>query len=154
MFRQFELTFINTFDERVLQLMCYNSYNSKLSVIAKRLDTSSRTYMSLAQSNFQRPCNLSKRSNLLVLLLTTDVTPPYLKLGRPYKIIFLTVVACEIGRNSYFAGTDQRTGSGVWWELWVICWTTSDPLEVWISLGSAFFAYFLFRQIFPLASIL
>jgi len=27
-------------------------------------------------------------------------------------MIFLTVVACEIGRNIYFAGTDQRTGSG------------------------------------------
>ena len=132
MFRQSELTFINTFDERVLRLMCYNSYNSKLSVIAKRLDSSPRTYMSLAQSDFQRPCNLSKRSNLLVLLLTTDVTPPYLKLGRPYKIIFLTVVACEIGRNTYFPGTDQRTGSGsgVWWELWVICCTNSDPLEI------------------------
>ena len=25
---------------------------------------------------------------------------------------FLTVVACEIGRNGYFAGTDQRTRSG------------------------------------------
>ena len=47
------------------------------------------------------------------------------------KMIFLTVVACEIGRNSYFAGTDQRTGSGVWWELWVICCTNSDPLEIW-----------------------
>ena len=28
------------------------------------------------------------------------------------NMIFLTVVACEIGRNRYFAGTDQRTGSG------------------------------------------
>ena len=46
------------------------------------------------------------------------------------KMIFLTVVACEIGRNSYFAGTDQRAGSGVWWELWVICCTNSDPLEI------------------------
>ena len=46
------------------------------------------------------------------------------------KMIFLTVVACEIGRNSCFAGTDQRTGSGVWWELWVICCTNSDPLEI------------------------
>ena len=46
------------------------------------------------------------------------------------NMIFLTVVACEIGRNSYFAGTDQRTGSGVWWELWVICCTNSDPLEI------------------------
>ena len=27
-------------------------------------------------------------------------------------MLFLTVVACEIGRNGYFAGTDQRTGSG------------------------------------------
>ena len=27
-------------------------------------------------------------------------------------MIFLTVVACEIGRNIYFADTDQRTGSG------------------------------------------
>ena len=33
-------------------------------------------------------------------------------------------------RNSCFAGTDQRTGSGVWWELWVICCTNSDPLEI------------------------
>ena len=46
------------------------------------------------------------------------------------EMIFLTVVACEIGRNSYFAGTDQRAGSGVWWELWVICCTNSDPLEI------------------------
>ena len=45
-------------------------------------------------------------------------------------MIFLTVVACEIGRNSYFAGTDQRTGSGVWWEFWVICCVNSDPLEI------------------------
>ena len=45
-------------------------------------------------------------------------------------MIFLTVVACEIGRNSYFAGTDQRAESGVWWELWVICCTNSDPLEI------------------------
>ena len=58
-------------------------------------------------------------------------------------MIFLTVVACEIGRNSYFASTDQRTGSGVWWELWVICCTNSDLLEIGISLGSAFFAHFL-----------
>ena len=28
------------------------------------------------------------------------------------KMLFLTVVACEIGRNGYFSGTDQRTGSG------------------------------------------
>ena len=27
-------------------------------------------------------------------------------------MLFLTVVACEIGRNGYFDGTDQRTGSG------------------------------------------
>ena len=27
-------------------------------------------------------------------------------------MLFLTVVDCEIGRNRYFAGTDQRTGSG------------------------------------------
>ena len=30
----------------------------------------------------------------------------------PHNMLFLTVVACEIGRNGYFAGTDQRTGSG------------------------------------------
>ena len=47
-----------------------------------------------------------------------------------YKMIFLTVVACEIGRNSYFVGTDQRTGSGVLSELWVIYCTNSDPLEI------------------------
>ena len=41
-------------------------------------------------------------------------------------MIFLTVIACEIGRNCYFAGTDQRAGSGVWWELWAICFTNSD----------------------------
>ena len=28
------------------------------------------------------------------------------------KVLFLTVVAGEVGRNRYFAGTDQRTGSG------------------------------------------
>ena len=66
-------------------------------------------------------------------------------------MIFLTVVACEIGRNSYFAGTDQRTGSGVWWGLWVICCTNSDPLEIWVSLGSAFFAYFFVLSTFPLS---
>ena len=33
------------------------------------------------------------------------------------EMIFLTVVAREIGRNSYFAGTDQRTGSGVFLRL-------------------------------------
>ena len=60
------------------------------------------------------------------------------------NMIFLRVVACEIGRNTYFAGTDQRTVSGVWWELWVICCTNSDPWEIWISLGSAFFVYFFF----------
>ena len=27
-------------------------------------------------------------------------------------MLFLAVVACEIGRNGYFDGTDQRTGSG------------------------------------------
>ena len=27
-------------------------------------------------------------------------------------MIFLTAIACEISRNRYFAGTDQRTGSG------------------------------------------
>ena len=27
-------------------------------------------------------------------------------------MLFLTVVACEIGRNGNFDGTDQRTGSG------------------------------------------
>ena len=27
-------------------------------------------------------------------------------------MLFLTVVACEIGRNGYFARMDQRTGSG------------------------------------------
>ena len=32
-------------------------------------------------------------------------------------MIFLTVVACEIGGKRYFAGTDQRTASGDWWEL-------------------------------------
>ena len=46
------------------------------------------------------------------------------------EMIFLTVVACEIGRNSYFAGADQRAGSGVWWEFSVICCTNSDPLEI------------------------
>ena len=69
-------------------------------------------------------------------------------------MIFLTVVACETGRNSYFTGTDQRAGSGVWWELLVIGCTNSDPLETWISLGSAFFAYFLFRQLCRLWSAL
>ena len=38
-------------------------------------------------------------------------------------------VACEIGRNRYFADKDQRTGSSVW-ELWVICRTNSDPLRI------------------------
>ena len=70
------------------------------------------------------------------------------------KMIFLRVVACEIGRKSYFVGTDQRTGSGGWWELWVICCKNSDPLEIWISLGSAFFASFLFRQLCRLWSSL
>ena len=28
------------------------------------------------------------------------------------NMIFLTVVACKIGRNIYFADTNQRTGSG------------------------------------------
>ena len=27
-------------------------------------------------------------------------------------MLFLTVVACAIGRDGYFDGTDQRTGSG------------------------------------------
>ena len=45
-------------------------------------------------------------------------------------MIFLTVVACEIGRNRYFAGTGQTTGSGVWWELWVISRTNIDPLGI------------------------
>ena len=42
-------------------------------------------------------------------------------------MLFLTVTACKIGRNRYFAGMDQRTGSGVWWGLWVICRTNSEP---------------------------
>ena len=33
-------------------------------------------------------------------------------------MIFLTDVACEIGRNRYFAGTDQRTGSDCW--AWIM----------------------------------
>ena len=33
-------------------------------------------------------------------------------------MIFLTIVACEIGRNRYFAGTDQRTGSES--QLWIM----------------------------------
>ena len=37
----------------------------------------------------------------------------------PSEMIFLTVVACEIGRNSYFAGTDQRTGQQDWWLSWL-----------------------------------
>ena len=50
--------------------------------------------------------------------------------GACFAEIFLTVVACETGRNSYLAGTDQRAGSGVWLELWVIGCTNSDPLEI------------------------
>ena len=69
-------------------------------------------------------------------------------------MIFLTVVVCEIGKNSYFARTDQRAGSGVWWELWVLYCTNSIPLEILISLGSDFFAYFLFRQLCRLRSAL
>ena len=45
-------------------------------------------------------------------------------------MIFLTVVGCEIGGKTYFAGADQRTVTGVWWELWVICCSNSDPLEI------------------------
>ena len=69
----------------------------------------------------------------------------------PHKAYFGQIA--KENRNSYFAGTDQRAGSGVWWELWVIGCTNSDLLEIWISLGSAFFAYFLFCQLFPLASM-
>ena len=68
-----------------------------------------------------------KRPNQSRAILIFPITPTttWLFAGYPYtsetkKMIFLTVVACEIGRNRYFAGTDQRTGSGVWWELWVI----------------------------------
>ena len=68
-------SFINTFDEIILQLMYHNSYNPKLAAISKRLDTSSGTYISLAQSDFQRPCNKSR--------LTTEVARPDLKLYRP-----------------------------------------------------------------------
>ena len=45
-------------------------------------------------------------------------------------MLFLTVVACEIGRNGYFDGTDQSTGSGCLVGLWVICRTNSDPLGI------------------------
>ena len=34
------------------------------------------------------------------------------------NMIFLTVVACEVGRNRYFAGTGQRTGSD--YQLWIM----------------------------------
>ena len=34
------------------------------------------------------------------------------KVAHEAIMLFLTVVACEIGRNGYFDGTDQRTGSG------------------------------------------
>ena len=70
MLRQSKLIFINTFDERILQLMYHNSYNPKLAVITKRLNSSSRTYVYLAQSDFQQPCNLSKRSDKQLQLKT------------------------------------------------------------------------------------
>ena len=83
---------------------------------------------------------LAKLVNLgLTCLKRTEKKENFLQ-----KMLFLTVVACEIGRNRYFAGTDQRTGSGVWWELWLICRAISDPLGICISLDSAFFAYFFF----------
>ena len=57
-----------------------------------------------------------------------------------------------LGLFSYFAGTDQRTGSGVWWELWIICCTNSDPLEIWISLARFSFLRLLFvLSTFPLS---
>ena len=37
------------------------------------------------------------------------------------KMTFLTEVACEIGRNRYFAGTDPKTGSDCQGGLWVFC---------------------------------
>ena len=68
---------------------------------------------------------------MLVLVLITRIINRFtLNFAIARNMIVLTVVACEIGRNSYFAGTDQRTGSGVWWELWVICCTNSVPLEI------------------------
>ena len=62
--------------------------------------------------------------------MTTALFQCVLKSAKWVEMIFLTVVACEIGSNSYSAGTDQRIGSGLWWELWVICCTNSDPLEI------------------------
>ena len=44
-------------------------------------------------------------------------------------MIFLRVVALENCRNGHFAGTDHRTGSGVW-ELGVVSCKNSDPLEI------------------------
>ena len=34
------------------------------------------------------------------------------------NMIFLTIVACEIDRNRYFAGMDQRNGSD--YQLWIM----------------------------------
>ena len=53
------------------------------------------------------------KKTLLFCVINVTSDPLTLYICAMYlKMIVLTVVACEIGRNRYFAGTDQRTGSG------------------------------------------
>ena len=126
---------------KLLALECLRSYYIRTEIYA------------LKRRQINSVQKLVKRARVSKTVRPISSRVSFLLTCEPYEMIFLTVVACEIGRNSYFGGTDQRAGSGVCWELWVICCTNSDPLEIWISLGSAFFAYFLFRQLFPLASM-
>ena len=44
-------------------------------------------------------------------ILAVELFICYIARNRSDIMIFLTDVACKIGRNRYFAGTDQRTGS-------------------------------------------
>ena len=62
------------------------SYKPSWQVTCKRLETSSKIYISFAVSDFHRPWSLSILSERLGLQLTAEVAPPDLKLWRPYKL--------------------------------------------------------------------
>ena len=93
MLRQSKLTFIQQAtifnrhsysllqaDEHAGEGLTLNVYKPNWLVICKRLEMSSKTYISFVPSDFQRQWSLSTLSERLELFLTAEVAPPDLKL--------------------------------------------------------------------------
>ena len=58
------------------------------------------------------------------------------------KCYFWQLLPAKLAEIDILPARTRGLGLVFWWGLWVICRTNSERLGIWISLGSAFFAFF------------